>query len=281
MPRQRSKRWCFTLNNYTQEDEERIQGLVAGESLAYVVYGREVGESGTPHLQGYLEVSSRIGIRKVKEMIGRRSHLEIARGSLETNQTYCKKQEDYFEEGSPIGGQGVRSDLLSVKADIDAGMEESAIADKHFGQWVRYSKSFRTYRALKACTPRNWKTVVSIFWGKTGTGKTRQVFENNEDVYVPGDYKWFDGYRGQEVVLLDDFRGEYDLQYLLKLLDRYPMQVPIKGGFVTWCPKQVFITSNVNPIDWYKDADARSIAALFRRIENNTNVLNPLFDDIE
>lgn len=272
------------MNNHTEEEESLLQELTTLESVVYLLYGREVGEEcGTPHLQGYLEVSSRMGIRAVKGLLGNRAHLEIARGSLQSNQTYCRKQGDVFEGGSPQQGQGARSDLLSVKEAIDAGATESVIADNFFGQWVRYSKSFKEYRALKASIPRSWKTKVFILWGNTGTGKTRFVHDQvgtNQELYSPGDYEWFDGYRGQEIVLFDDFRGEYPVQFLLKLLDRYPMQVKIKGSFTEWCPRKVYITSNVNPLDWYTDIDSRTRAALLRRIDNSHHVEVPLYADI-
>ena len=248
--------------------------------VIYVVYGRERGESETPHLQGYCELNSRIGLRALKRLLPNRCHLEVTRGSLEENQIYCKKQGDVFEEGTPGSGQGARTDLLSVKEDIDAGLTESAIADKHFGQWVRYSKAFQKYRALKTEVDRNWKTFVTVLWGETGTGKTRYVHDKETDIWSPGDFQWFDGYRGQEVVLIDDYRGEYPIQFLLKLLDRYPMQVPVKGSFVKWSPRRLYITSNVNPEDWYRNVDGRTQAALKRRLEEVTYIEDPLFDDI-
>lgn len=115
-------------------------------------------------------------------------------------------------------------------------------------------------------------TVVVVLWGDTGTGKTRFCHEQaaGRSMWSSGDYKWFDGYIGQEVVLLDDYRGEYPIQQFLKLTDRYPMQVPIKGGFTNWCPKKIYITSNVAPSLWYQDIGSRTKEAFMRRL----NVIN-------
>lgn len=77
---------------------------------------------------------------------------------------------------------------------------------------------------------------------------------------------WFDGYEGQENVLFDDFHGGvFKLPYLLKLLDRYPMRVPVKGGFVQWKPRRIFITSNIDPDLWFSNANREHVAALNRR----------------
>lgn len=111
---------------------------------------------------------------------------------------------------------------------------------------------------------------VIVYYGRTGAGKTRAVYDNlpnPESIYVHPGGSWFDGYDGQPIVLFDDFGGsEFKLQYFLKLLDRYPMQVPIKGGFVNFCPHEIYITSNLNPNDWYRNANAEHVRAMFRRI---------------
>lgn len=278
--RVRSKRWCFTLNNYTEEEELMLRSLVDQSKLTYIVFGKEVGDSGTPHLQGYCETNSRCGLRKMKNLIGARAHLEKANGSFESNKTYCTKEDsDAFEAGSPMC-QGRRSDLDEIKTQLDGGATEVEIADQHFSRWVIYRKSFAAYVSLKQ-TPRNWKTKVVCLWGATGTGKTRFCYDQVHDqaVWSPGDFQWFDGYRGQEIVILDDYRGEYPIQLFLKLCDRYPMQVPIKGSFVNWRPKKIYITSNVNPNLWY-DCDGSTFQAFKRRFDTIHNIQDPIYEDI-
>jgi hypothetical protein len=273
----------FTLNNYTEEELERLQDLVTNGMLSYILFGREVGEQGTPHLQGYCETPSRCGLRRMKTLIGNRAHLEKANGSLASNQAYCRKEdENAFEDGLPAPPQGARTDLVNIKEKLDRGATIEEIAIDHFGQWVRYRQSFTAYRALISSRPRTTKTKVYVLVGPTGTGKTRFVYNQAQDspVWCPGDYNWFDGYEGQRIVLFDDYRGEYPLPMLLKLLDRYPMKVPVKGAFVNWAPTKVYITSNVPIDDWYANADSRSLAALKRRIDATYDVIEPLFPDI-
>jgi hypothetical protein len=85
------------------EEEVLLQNW-AKDNVTYIIYGHEVGNSGTPHLQGYLEVNSKTGLRPLKRKIGLdRIHLEPSRGSLESNQKYCKKEDpNWFEEGTPM-----------------------------------------------------------------------------------------------------------------------------------------------------------------------------------
>lgn len=269
MPRVRSKRWCVTLNNYTEEEELVLQSNLAQGVFSYLIYGREVGSQGTPHLQMYLETSGKMSLSSMKKIDGlSRAHLEKANGSLEQNQAYCRKEDANPFVGGSAMKQGKRSDLVAIQDLLDGGATCDEIADSHFKKWVVYRRSFTAY-AARLIPDRHWKTHVTVLWGLTGTGKTRFVHDQIMDstFYQPGDYQWFDGYTGQDIVLFDDFRGEYPLPLLLRLLDRYPLSLPIKGGFTKWCPKKIYITSNQKPMFWYPDHDIASINALKRRID--------------
>lgn len=270
--RKRSKRWVFTLNNPAPEEEKSICELVGdGEVVNRVIFGREKGESGTRHLQGRLETVERVGIKRVKELLGKRAHVEVERGTVVQSEDYCKKDGDYVEYGQTRHneGRGRRTDLETIREDIIAGKSELDIADSYFSQWCIYRKSFAVYRSLRG-RRRTWKSYVVVLHGATGTGKTRYVHDRYPDVWVLADPsgKWFDGYNGQEVVLFDDFDSQIDYRFMLLLLDRYPMQVPVKGGFTNWCPKRIYITSNVNPSEWYRSAWAdKDTSHLLRRLD--------------
>lgn len=160
---------------------------------------------------------------------------------------------------------GTRSDLIAVKNAIDDGKRLRDVADDFFGPFLKYHRGLTLYYGFKA-NQRNWQTLNIVYWGKTGTGKTKSVHENATDLYVHVGGQWFDGYYGQDQVLFDDFSGsDFKLTYLLKLLDRYPMCVPIKGGFVNWAPREIYITSNIDPDLWFSNANYEHILALKRR----------------
>jgi len=114
----RYTRWCFTVNNYTFEP-------VLHSTMDYLVYGRERGESGTPHLQGYVRFKTPKSIVSVKNMIDARAHLEKAKGDEKSNREYCTKDKDFVEFGKfdeKAGRQGHRSDLEDVTKEILSGM---------------------------------------------------------------------------------------------------------------------------------------------------------------
>lgn len=75
-----------------------------------------------------------------------------------------------------------------------------------------------------------------------------------------------DGYRGQEHVVVDEFRGGIDISHMLRWLDRYPVLVEVKGSAAVLTAKKIWITSNLSPDDWYKDIDEETRLALRRRL---------------
>lgn len=256
-----------------------LQSSLETGSFSFLLYGREVGAQGTPHLQIYLETSGKMSLSSMKKIPGlSRCHLEKANGSSAQNLAYCSKEDENPFVGGSAMKQGKRSDLVEIQGLLDGGATVDDIADSHFSKWVVYRKSFTAY-ATRLIPDRDWKTHVTVLWGTTGTGKTRFVHDQIHDstFWTPGDYQWFDGYKGQDIVLFDDFRGEYPLALLLRLLDRYPMSIPIKGGFTKWAPRKIYITSNEPPRNWYPTAQFRSMGALLRRIEVTHEVAENIY----
>jgi len=89
----RARRWCFTLNNYSEEEFGTLNTYFSTKSL-YII-GKEVGESkNTPHLQGYAEFKSPMRLDSLKK-VNNRMHLENARGNRDENYTYCSKEGNF------------------------------------------------------------------------------------------------------------------------------------------------------------------------------------------
>lgn len=159
------------------------------------------------------------------------------------------------------GTPGERSDLKKLKADIDAGMLLPDIADNHFGQFIRYRNGINAYKLLRT-EPRQWQTEVQVLWGPPGTGKSRRInhlcerhgFEDCYWLSKPNSSSgalWWDGYYGQSIVVIDEFYGWIQRDFMLRLIDRYPLQIQVKGSSAQMVPKKIYITSNDHPVDWY------------------------------
>lgn len=267
-----AKHWAFTINNYTEDDLARLRShgnSLATAEIVGMVFGLETGKSGTPHVQGHISFVRRISASRVKRIVGSSAHCEIARNA-HASWEYCTKEGSFEVFGTKPRGQGCRTDLEQVQAAIRDGNTIEQIQDDYFKTYARYPKAIEKY-AQRFAPKRDWETQVIVLWGATGTGKTRYVFDKVKEerlsLYVHPGEQWFDGYHGQEVALFDDFNGsEFKLSYLLKVLDRYEMQVPVKGGYVNWTPKYIYLTSNKDPLNWYPNCWPEHKNALLRRI---------------
>lgn len=109
MPRAPSaKNWCFTINNYTDEEYQGVLRCLRSISK-YFIIGKEVGDSGTPHLQGYCSLSISHSLSQLKDQLSSRGHFEVAKGGGAHNRVYCSKGNDFVEEGSCPGGTEIRT----------------------------------------------------------------------------------------------------------------------------------------------------------------------------
>jgi len=108
-----------------------------------------------------------------------------------------------------------------------------------------------------------------VFWGRSGSGKSRRAWEEAGLDAYPKDprTKFWCGYRGQVNVVIDEFRGGIDIGHLLRWLDRYPVIVEIKGSSTVLSAERIWITSNIPPESWYPDVDAETMVALKRRLK--------------
>lgn len=275
---QRCRTWVFTLNNYTQEEEE---GIMESECADYIVFGREVGEEGTPHLQGYLEFSEPLKMSQVKKrMKNTRLHLEARRGTQKQAIDYCKKDGDVFEKGTPKKSArdeskaDEKNKTLQYMELLKKGKLGEIASDPDCS--FNIFKHCREIAALME-EPRDVNVPINVrwYWGPTGTGKTRRAYYEASQlgkVYIKStSTKWFDGYDGEEVIIFDDLRSSwFEYSYLLKLLDRYPTQVECKGGSRQWKAVHVFVTSPFEPKGMYAQMQERdttdSIEQLVRRV---------------
>lgn len=256
-----SKTWVYTLNNYTDKDIEQLKSFTVSKHRSC----KEVGEGGTPHLQGAITFKRAYRIKQLKKL-NERIHWEQAK--VKDAENYCTKGEIIIDENNVWQGQ--RNDLRNIVETLKQTKKIRTTAREHPETYVKYHKGLHALnKELQPRIEEFTKPEVNVYIGKPGSGKTRKVYSKEKEVYnVPEPINgqiWFDGYEGQEAILLDDFYGWVKYHTLLQWLDGYPMQLPVKGSTVWRNWRRVYITSNKEPDEWY---NREEIEALQRRITN-------------
>ena len=273
----RSRNWCFTLNNYTEDDENEVFGISWDRGVKYIVAGREVGDSGTKHLQGYLCFKESKALRQVTQYFDGRGHWEIARGNHEQASDYCKKEEDFFEWGvRPMDKheKGVRGAGAGIERwDLAlAAAREGRFEDVPSDIFARYRSTILTIRRDEQS--KNVTTILDgeleheWWYGSAGTGKTSRAVREFPDAFTKDPKeRWWDGYEYQDVVIIDDF-DKYQVSMagdIKRWLDRYAFQAPVKGGYMRIRPRKVIITSNYHFKEIWDDAVTQ--ACIARRVK--------------
>lgn len=196
-----AKNWCFTLNNPTDDEEQKICDTAEGDETVYLVFGRETGEQGTRHLQGYVSFGSPKTLRQCKALLSSRIHAEVRKGTHYQAAEYCKKDGDYEEFGTTPMQQGKRTDIdrfVEWVKGRETKPPDWEIIREFPGLWVRYE--------------RRLKDIVSALW-------TRPRLTSSE----PRD--------GWQRELVDRVMGQPDERVIEFLVD------PTGGAGKTWIAK--------------------------------------------
>lgn len=247
----RSRDWCFTTNNYTDEDIAKLDDVSSVST--YLIYGKENAKTGTPHLQGYVYFADAKSFGKIQKLIPKGSHIEKTKGTPQQAADYCKKEGDFVEFGKLPEKQGKRNDLEQIRDMIQEGKSMNDVIDVATNyQSLRTAELLFKYKEKK----RNWKPTVRWHYGETETGKTKSAYDLYPDIYRKTNTmgKWFEGYDGHPNVLLDDIKDMSREFYstLLELLDRYETRVEVKGGSRQFLAKNIIVTSSLHPYVMYQ-----------------------------
>lgn len=271
-------------------------------SVAYICVSIEktpTSTTGAKHIQGYVEMNAKVRYKTLNKggakwppyLVG--AHFEGARATLFENQLYiqklrdidewrretdhkdkCEPSEDYHSIGTPLPTQGQRADLKRLSSEVYEGrtdVKRIRLENPHaYHQFGRTLEKIETDRMND--NRRTEMTKGLWLYGKTGSGKSRLAFD------IAGDRStycwktnerngWQDGYKQQEVVIVDDFRGTIPYDELLRIVDRYDYSMIRRGTEpVNFTSKLVIITCPMIPERIYRNREMQdSIEQLHRR----------------
>ena len=227
--------WCFTNFDTAKELEFNK------DKIRYIVYGRELcPTTNREHYQGFAIFTRTVRIPQAKLWLGGGggTHLEPRRGTRDQARDYCRKDGVVFEWGQFEG---------MTTADL-------------FKQPIGYLKTAwpefycRYHKGLEKLQPKGppWRTIeVTHVCGETGSGKTRMVMEMDNVYKIDPPYKWFDGYEGEDILLIDDYKKDsIERGLFLNLLDGYRLRLETKGSHTWALWTKVYITSNYDMASW-------------------------------
>lgn len=228
------------------------------------------------HWQGYIQFFKAQRFAAFYKLTGHKCRMEVAKGTTLQNQEYCTKLKSstgaVYEYGKPTS-QGKRSDLIHIRDMIAGGDSMKQVAEEHFGDFVRYHRGFEKFKNMVDLEMSQGRRdlKVTLITGKTGSGKTSSVLDEHGDknVYIvefDSSTLWWDGYTGQDVILLDDYNNNIPIGRLLRILDTYKLRLQIKGSFTYARWTKVYITTNLRRNELHSNAKRELRAAMFRRI---------------
>ena len=284
--RLRSRAWCFTINNFSEEEKNKVEEIICMGSeygIAEIEHSDE--NEGTPHIQGYFKFHDQRTFLTIKRMIPR-AHIEKANGSWQENFIYCSKENTVFA----IKGHTVEEARQNVgKSNFEMMYEDMKILDPQtFSQ--KYPKEWYLRRTLvERIMIDSAMAHVNDFngnltdknlwiWGEPGVGKSRWAAAQGSysEIFKKNFNKWWDGYNLllTKIVILEDYpclpQGNVLVQHMKLWGDRYPFEAECKGSHMMVEPKRFFliITSNY-PIDacFEQEEDKTAIHRRFKEIE--------------
>lgn len=268
-----SKRACFTLNNYDDADVAKFH---AAKDMLYLIIGKEVGDSGTPHLQGYITFSKPQRYSALKKIHGQ-CHWEFAKGSTEENIKYCSKDGDFHELGERprVGSRGKFIDAIDMIVKGDS-ITEVALENPE-----AFARGGRGLRDLKFALTKEYEhDGVRGYWyvGPPGTGKSHKARTDHPGAYIKAQNKWWDGYDGEDVVILEDMDDACLKHYLKIWADKWSCKGETKGGHVHLQHKKFIVTSNFTMEELFGDNQniLEAIKRRFKVTRFGNHAFNPI-----
>lgn len=269
-----SRKWQITINNPAEKgfSHERIRSeLLEFKSCVYWCMSDEIGDKKTYHTHIFMACSSAVRFSKIQKHF-EGGHFEMARGTSQQNRDYVFKEgkwekdrkretnlTDTHEEFGemPMERPGARNDLSDLYDMIKSGytnFDILEVAPQYLMCLDKIERVRQTVREEK-CKSEFRKLSVTYIFGATGTGKTRSVMEKYgyQNVYRVTDYAHpFDAYKGQEILIFDEFRSSLPIQDMLNYLDGYPLQLPCRYNNRVACFTEVYIITNIQLESQYK-----------------------------
>lgn len=279
----RSYGWCWTINNPTDQDDIDVQKLI--EDANYVTYGVETGESNTTHYQGYCYYKKVSRFSRIKKIL-RRAHIEKQRGNNQEAIQYCHKENNFFEWGTKPENSNQKCKWQNIMQLAKSGQLKQ-LESEHPRIYLMYSEKLKSMIErppviIQGDLPHEW------WYGPTGTGKSKELWEKYPLHYQKKKNKWWDGFYDQDIVAIEEWSPDHHMlsSHLKEWADRYPFQAEIKNGTLQGIrPLKIIVLSNYTIKECFpRQADyepllrrfqVKHFPALFRSSPTSVDAVQP------
>lgn len=257
-----SRGWFLTINNFDEVEEEQLKS----EKFEYLVYQVEKGEKeGTEHLHAFIYYKSERKFETMKKKFPG-AHIEKVK-RIKKCMEYCSKVKTRLRGPYEFGTkpkQGNRTDLDDLAEMVVNGMSMYEIAKADPAGFARWKKNIE-YLKYALIPERTEKPQVWWLWGESGAGKTTYVHDKHgrgrKNIFIKDSTKWWDGYDGQKIVLIDDFcEWQWNFKNFLRALDAFDYSSEYKGGYVNIPCDFIYVTCTKHPNQiWEDEEDAYQV----------------------
>jgi hypothetical protein len=257
------------------------------KKLIYWCMADEVGECGTHHTHIYMVCSSVVRFSSIKKRFDG-GHFEMCRGTSQENRDYIfklgkhekgKKAETHLPETReeygdiPMERPGQRNDIIDLHDMVENGMTNVEIIKENPRFSFQIEKIEKLRQTLIEEKIPNWRELeVTYVYGDTGTGKSRDIFEEHgyENVYAVMDYDHpFDGYQGQNVIVFEEYNSNLKIGSMLKYMDGHKCTLPCRYHNKQACYTKVYFATNIKLEEQYRNIqreNPKTWQAFLRRI---------------
>jgi hypothetical protein len=276
----RSRGWILTINYKESEpmtNEQLLKSITDMNGIKYTAFQLEQGEKGTKHHQIYISFAHAKSFDTIKNNFPT-AHIEIIKGTPQQASDYCTKEDsrigDHITWGE-LPQQGKRTDLEEIYEMLKEGVPNNEIRETYPSQYMRYKNNINSIQQeiLEEKYSKIYRVLDVIYlYGETGIGKTRYVMEKYEyqNVYAISNYKNpFDSYKGENVIIFEEFRSSLPIEEMLRYLEGYPIKLRARYGDKVACYTKVYIISNWTFNQQYENiqvAHPKTFDAFERRI---------------
>ena len=93
-----AKRWTATINNYTDDDVEAIKSFCIERNCQYAIFGKEIGEKGTRHLQGFIHLHKRARLNTIKKKLAKQAIMKLPKVLTSKTKSIAPKTETFYSK---------------------------------------------------------------------------------------------------------------------------------------------------------------------------------------